>query len=340
MSKEKTFAVIGSGWRAEFYIRIALHPGNDFRLTGVLCRNQEKINALAEKYGIHATLSQKEIIDTRPDFVVVAVSKASMEEVSAQWRGLGFTVLCETPAALTVEGLEAVWNHPGGPLMVAEQYRYYATYRKLLSIIDSGRLGEPVSATVSLAHDYHGASLLRAVLREPADRLYRLTAGKYELPVVKTGDRAHIYREGTVWYRQRTVAMVEFEDGRQGVYDFDGEQYHSLIRHNSLRVSGTRGEILNERLWYLNRDNDPVEEQWTEDLQVVRAPAPAGQLSEDEGAILTLMETVWQVSRGEQEALACQRENLRNALSDAYFMILLQESRGEWVNARKMIWME
>lgn len=336
---EKRFAVIGSGWRAEFYIRIALHPGNDFRLTGLLCRTPEKAAALHEKYGITPTLSQQEILDGKPDFVVVAVSKPDIASVSAHWRGLGIPVLCETPAAVTLEELERIWaDRAGAPLMVAEQYEYYPTYRKMLDLIGSGRLGEPVSAVVSLAHDYHGASLLRQALGEPCGRPYRLMAKRYELPVVKTGDRTHIYREGEIWKRFRTVANVEFADGKAAVYDFDGEQYHSSIRHNSIRVTGTRGELMNERLWYLNEENDPVEERWTEDIQQVRAAAKPGELSQDESAILTLMEQLWRVSRGEDREIWLR--NLRNALSDAYFMLLLQQSDGAWLDSRSLPWME
>lgn len=40
--KKIRFGLIGSGWRAEFYIRIAKMLPEQFELTGVLIRDKEK----------------------------------------------------------------------------------------------------------------------------------------------------------------------------------------------------------------------------------------------------------------------------------------------------------
>lgn len=84
--------------------------------------------------------------------------------------------------------------------------------------------------------------------------------------------------------------------------------------------------------------------QWQRPSQ--SSAAPEGELSEDESAILTLLEMTWRVSRAaagereDREAMAFQRENLCGALSDAYFMLLLRQSGGEWVHSKPQPWME
>lgn len=336
----KRFAIIGSGWRAEFYIRIAQHPDNDFVLTGLLCRTEEKRRALSEKYGICPTLSEEEIAAGKPDFVVVAVSKPSLSQVAAHWQQLGFAVLCETPAAVSEEDLRAIYARSlqgGAPLLIAEQYQDYDTYRRMLDIVRSGRIGQPVSASVSLAHEYHGASLLRQALLESGSSGFRMCVRKYELPVTKTGDRYHIYTDGEMIRRFRTVALLEFDNGKIAQYDFDSEQYHSVIRHNRIHITGTRGEIMNEMLWYLDGENRMHEERWTEDIQAVRAPGANGQLSQDENAIACMMELTFRASR---EDCPEARENLYNALTDAYFMLLLQSGTVGWFRPQVMPWMQ
>ena len=51
MGKVK-YAVIGSGWRAEFYIRIAKAVPEKFDLTAVLIRDEEKGRKFSEKFGV------------------------------------------------------------------------------------------------------------------------------------------------------------------------------------------------------------------------------------------------------------------------------------------------
>ena len=50
---------------------------------------------------------------------------------------------------------------------------------------------------------------------------------------------------------QRHV-LFEYESGRTAVYDFMSDQYHSLIRPRTLRLRGTRGELDDWEVRYLN----------------------------------------------------------------------------------------
>ena len=50
MSKVR-FAVVGSGWRSFFYIRIAKALPEIFELTALLCRSREKADRFRREYG-------------------------------------------------------------------------------------------------------------------------------------------------------------------------------------------------------------------------------------------------------------------------------------------------
>lgn len=331
--KQISFAVVGSGWRSRFFLRIAAYYNDKYRVTGLLCRSKEKADAFSKEYNIPATTDEKDIITSNPDFIVVAVSRPAVKEVSDYWRSKGYTVLCETPAGNTREDLTDIYNTQAdkGPLVVAEQYRYYPIYKSIIDTVKEGKIGEPLTAYVSLAHEYHGASLLRLFLSESCGTPYKMQVKKYDLPVTKTGDRFNIYTDGEILKKSKVIAHIEFADGKIATYDFESEQYHSLIRHNMVKITGTRGEIINEKLWYLDKENVGHEELLFNNLQSIRWDPDSKEISEDEIAIETLMENTYKVSKKDETALEWQQDNLLNALADAYFTILLQEANDECI---------
>ena len=81
---KQSFIIIGSGWRSEFYIRIAKALPEHFQLKALLCRSEEKVQYFTDTYGIKATPSILECIGLEPDFVVVAVNKSSIFEVTRE----------------------------------------------------------------------------------------------------------------------------------------------------------------------------------------------------------------------------------------------------------------
>lgn len=336
------FAIVGSGWRASFYIRIAEYYKDKYELVGVLCRSKEKAELISSKYKVTAVTDENIIKEGAPSFIVVCVTKASIAEVSTYWRNLGYTVLCETPVGLNIEDLRSIYSTrlEGGRLVVAEQYCYYPTYRKIIEAANSGKIGDILSAYVSIAHEYHGASLIRAMLNESVFSQIRIRTRAYNLPVTKTKDRYNTYFDGEIISTKRVLSSIEYEDGKFAEYDFDSQQYRSPIRTNSVRITGTRGEIAGGKIFYLDDDNNPVEETIIHDLQDAVREAEQGRLSEDETAIEYLMECTYKVSTGDRKWIKWQDSNLRNALQDAYTMILMQDTDDEWKEAGLMPWQE
>ena len=361
------FIIVGSGWRSLFYVRIAKALSDKFELGAMLCRTKEKAERIARENDIYTTTSIEECREMKPDFVVVAVNKASIAQVSKEWMSYGFTVLCETPAALDVEMLNELWRThvAGGRLVVAEQYKYDALYQAQLMLLERKLIGEPSFLYISLAHEYHGASLMRAYLEESVSTAFTVSAKRYEFPTVETLSRYEKFTDGRVVKKTRTVATYEFADGKVAVYEFDSEQYHSPIRNNYVKLQGVRGEMKEEAFYWLDERNEPrkaelvsldrafnrdsenpnlksgcecrkisfVHEDGREEV-VYETPFEGCDVSAEEVSMAVLM---LQAAEYDRELAT---EELRNALQDAYMAVLMKQAveTGEVVSSQVQIW--
>lgn len=99
------FGIIGSGWRSLYYVRAALASADRFELCGMVCRRKEKAAVIAAEYGIPVFTDPQDLLKASPMFVVVAVDKAHVLEVSIEWLRKGIAVLAETPAAADIASL-------------------------------------------------------------------------------------------------------------------------------------------------------------------------------------------------------------------------------------------
>lgn len=104
------YAIIGSGWRALYYIRIAQALPEQFEVTGMLVRTEEKKQKMTEEYGIATTTDRAELLAAKPDFVVSAVSRINNCSVILELMKEGIPVLAETPPADTLEDLLEIWK--------------------------------------------------------------------------------------------------------------------------------------------------------------------------------------------------------------------------------------
>ena len=67
------FGLIGSGWRAEFYIRIAKAMPDVFELSGVLVRDEAKGRRFAKQMDVTVINTLDELEKTEPEYIVLAV---------------------------------------------------------------------------------------------------------------------------------------------------------------------------------------------------------------------------------------------------------------------------
>ncbi|MDO4329766.1 MAG: Gfo/Idh/MocA family oxidoreductase [Lachnospiraceae bacterium] len=350
------FAVIGSGWRALFYWRIACAYPAYFQMTAMLCRTEEKAARMREEYGIPAVTSELECQAGKPDFVVVAVNKLSICQVSMHWLKKGYPVLCETPAALELSDLQRLWRmrmEEGGKLQVAEQYFCYPTFQAGIRAVQMGYLGDPYMIDLSAVHDYHSASLIRRYLGVGMEMM-TVFGKKYTYPVEETDSRYGAIRDGRVSMRDRVRLTFEFSGGKTAFYDFDGIQYHSHIRSRHIRVMGQCGELDDWTIRYVDREHVPHAGQMmverTQDGTGIRQISFQGQmlyenpfellgekvlLPQDETAIASMM---LGMRRYIEEGVEVYP--LAEALQDAYVRILMEEAlgSGQAVRSEPQIW--
>ncbi len=360
MSKYR-FVIVGSGWRSLYYVRIAKALPEVFELCAMLCRTEDKANKMSEEHGIYATVSMEECEQYKPDFVVVVVNKASIAEVSMEWMKKGFTVLSETPAAIKQENLDEIWklHQSGHKLVVAEQYTRYPVYSAMIKIVNKHIIGPPNYMNISLAHGYHGISLMRALMEIDSGEQFSVYSRVYEYPTVETYSRYEKFTDGHTALKKRNIAIFEFESGKTAVFDFDSEQYRSPIRNNSYKIQGCKGEMSGGRICYLEDNNKPVaismdiksREVTTEydnpNLRTVKEITEVslgkellykpyfGQvgLAEDETAIALLMRQTAEYSRGN----APEPCALADALQDAYASLLMEESENKGIPVKSSV---
>ena len=311
------FAVIGSGWRSLFYVRIARALPDMFELTALLCRGQEKADRIQKEYGIHTTTSEDEVIVSKPDFVVSAVNKSSMSDVVRYWAAKGIPVLSETPAGLDIDTLKAIRQdvENGARIQVAEQYFLYPSIKAVIDECKSGTIGEPVSLTISAMHDYHAASVIRRMLDTGLEDV-TVTGKTFSMKVTDTRTRYEVLTEGRVVEKEEKHLIMEYADGKTAFYDFMSDQYRSPIRNRYINLRGTRGEIINDTVYYLDKDNLAA----CKKLDITNPYGYAG-LSEDEAAITGIL-------LGMKEYVDTGKEvyPMDEALYDAYIGILMCEA--------------
>ena len=239
------FAVVGSGFRAEAFLRVAsLVPG--LEVTGVLARDPGRGARLEDAFGGRTHRDLDGALTGDPEFAVVAVATGAAEEVVTAVAAEGVPVLAETPPAPDVDGrarLHALVRG-GARIQVAEQYHLEPLVSAQIAVARSGLLGDVAEAYVSLCHDYHGISVLRRLLGIGFEDA-TITAHESVAPLAGGPDRAGDPAAERVLEERHVTARLDF-GGRVGTYDFGSDQYRSWIRSGTLLVRGDRGELRDE----------------------------------------------------------------------------------------------
>ena len=271
-SKPSRFALIGAGWRAEFFLRIAQALPERFSAVGALLRDQTKHAPFEAQWGIPAHLTLEALLESKPDFVVLSVPREVVPGFLETLTDLNMPVLCETPPAPKLEdmiGLHKLTER-GAQIQIAEQYAFQPIHAARLALAHSGKLGTVHQARVSVAHDYHAISLIRGLLGVGFENA-TIRAQAFHFNLVVSPDRSGPPQDNKLETQRTILTTFEFEGGRLGVFDFaEWSQYFSWIRSHRVLVQGTHGEITDERLRYLADHRTPVQ------LDLVRRDAGHG----------------------------------------------------------------
>ena len=315
-----TFGIVGSGWRAEFFLRLAATAPSRLRVTGVVTRTPQRGDEVTARHRVPAFRTTRELIAAEPpDFVIVSVPWPVTPDATRELVALQMRVLAETPPAPDLPGLRRLWDDVGrsGLVQVAEQYLLMPGHAARLHVVREGVIGEPTAALVCSTHLYHAVSLIRGLLGvgfEPAVVHARTFTAPLADPLTPDGWTS----DATPQPRTTTIATLDF-GGRMGLYDFTENQWWNPLRGRRIVVRGTSGELADDQVIRLGDPTTPVTSPLVHrrtgiDLNlegneldhisfdgrvVYRNPFPGARFSEDDLAVASLLERTGAWARGE-----------------------------------------
>ena len=254
-----SFAIIGTGWRTEFYLRIARACPERFRVVGAVTRDVERARAVLEPFGVqpYATLDDL-LAAEKPLFIVTSVPWGVNPGTLHDLARRGIPVLSETPPATTLAEMIDLWRlvENGAKIQVAEQYWAQPLHAARIAFAHSGRLGRVTQAQVSAAHGYHGISLIRRLLGIGYENV-TITARRFQSALVQGPTPKGPPAEEKIGSSDQLLAWLDFGD-RLGVFDFTSDQYFSYVRGKRVLVRGERGEISDEQASCLTDYRTPI----------------------------------------------------------------------------------
>jgi len=262
------FGVVGSGWRAEFFVRVARLMPDRFQCVGVVTRTAERGAQVEREWGVPTVRTIEELVTAvgpttdRPELVVVSVPWPVTPEATAELVSLGIPVLAETPPAPDADGLRELWAEVGatGLVQVAEHSLSMPSHAARIALVDHGLIGTPTSVQISSTHLYHAVGLIRRLLRAGRGAV-DVRASVFTAPLV--GPRG---RDGWTGATEAVdawniLATLDFGHGRSALYDFTDNQWHNPLRTNRIVIRASHGEIV-----------DDTVTRWVDERTVLSSP--------------------------------------------------------------------
>jgi len=251
------FGVVGSGWRAEFFVRMARLLPDRFQVTAVVTRTAERGAQVEAAWGVPTVRTVEELLTgavpgggvapDRPAFVVVCVPWPVTPEVIREVADAGVPVLAETPPAPDAAGLRSLWADVGstGLVQVAEHSPYMPAHVARSALVDAGVIGAVTSVQISSTHLYHAVATVRRLLAAGRGEV-TVRASTFVAPLLDPVSRDGWTDASEPTPATTTLATLDFGGGRSGLYDFTDNQWHNPLRTNRIVVRGSHGEIVDD----------------------------------------------------------------------------------------------
>lgn len=327
-----TYSIIGGGWRAEFYLRIAALAPEYFSVSYICVRNKERAKEISKKFNVTVVDTIDKLKEIPCDFIVNCINKDDISKLSLSLAAEGYAVLAETPACTSAEQAKNLIRdfNPEYKIQIAEQFHLKPMYQAIKKIIENGVIGNVNYINISVAHEYHAMSLIRFFLDSDNGKLISQT--EFNSPILHTNFRNGEVDNKTYHNSRHTIKIFDF-GGKAAVYDFDAEQYFSPIRTDHLLIRGNRGEIENDTVRYFNQDNKFVESKIVhhksgnldglyngnitfENHILYTPPFGTARLTDEETAIATVL-----VKMNEYLKTGKEFYGLKNGIKDVLFFI-------------------
>ncbi len=226
-------AIIGAGRRVlALYAPILRGLADDIEVVAVWGRRAEPASRMGAALGVPGYTDLDQLVrETAPDIGIVSVSYSANGEVGLMALEAGLNVLLETPIAHKLSEADAIIRAAdarGLKIEVAEQFHRRPLEQIKLKLIASGLFGRVYSSFNDFAgHGYHGASVMRSYLGFDAVPI-RVTGSVHQYELAPHWSRI----AGTTGARTETQehGMIEFADGRLGIFHWTNVGYDSALR--------------------------------------------------------------------------------------------------------------
>ena len=249
-SEPGTFGIVGSGWRAQFFPRLARLLPEKLTLVGGVVRRPDNLGPVSSSWGVPVYLTPEELVTRhQPSFVITSVPRTVNPSLIKRLVDLDTPVLSETPPAPDVDGLRQLWADVGDRAMVqvAEQYLLMPLHAARLELVRQGVIGKPTAIHISSTHDYHAVSMMRAFLGAGYAHA-TVTAKRVSAPLVNPLKRDGWTDDEAPHEAENLLAVVDFGEAGSALYDFTDNQWHNQLRFRRLLIRGTHGEIENTQI--------------------------------------------------------------------------------------------
>jgi predicted dehydrogenase len=333
-----TFALIGGGWRARMFLKVARELGT-VRCGGVVVPSPRPMEVPV------FTSLEACLRELRIDFVLTATPRPVTPLLITEAVDRGLPVLAETPPAPDLDELRALWSAVGDSrlVQVAEQYPMMPSHAARKALVAAGAIGMPTQVQVSSTQQYHAVALIRGLLgagRGPVSvRAVRFTA-----PLVHPLSRSGWTDDEKEHPTTTTIATLDFGAGRSGVYDFTEQQTRNQLRFRRLTIRGSAGELHNDEVVRMTGPRSLVRtplvrRQTGHDLDLIgydtehitfgsdvlyRNPYPGRRWMDEEIAMATLLERMADWVRGDRS----EPYPLAEGAQDQQIALAIEESAG------------
>ena len=252
------FSIVGTGWRAEFYLRVARKYPDRFVAVGLVSRGNK---AIESKFSVKTYPTIDSLLNAeKPSFVVTSLpwdmNPLAIKKLVAE----GMPVLSETPPAPDHKAMLDLCSFvraKRGRVQVAEQVHLRPHHQAQAQLVASGRLGQVHEVVVSVSHGYHGISLMRRLLGVAFENA-TISGTQFNSTMIEGPGRAGPPKKKKLVPTTRDFYFFNFGN-KLGVVDFTGAQYFGWIRSEHLQVRGTHGELVNDQVSCLRDFRTPLQ---------------------------------------------------------------------------------
>lgn len=350
--------IVGTGWRAAFFIRAAKMLPDMFDVVGVVYHSDAgKERAAQWGYPLYATPAEM-AREAKPDYVIVSVSRKTggARPIVIELTGMGIPVLMETPPADSLEDLIEFYKKCGKEkVQVAEQYQFQPMIAARLAVAASGQIGKVYQTQFNLPNGYHSISVHRKALGVGM-ALPKVWGAQYVHQRMSAPGRDGDPKEEAMIEVKQTVFHLDYGD-KQAFNDLEGDQCRAWIRKEHYNIRGDKGEIYDDDVYYMEDYLTPV--HYTLERMMTGAgtnlegsfvrgirgqngwayenPFRPARLFDDEIAVTTCMVKMAEYVQGGPAFYS-----LAEAMQDRYLALLTVQSakEGRVIQAEKQIWMD